>query len=138
MTQARRQENGKQPPERDCYVLLQHAFTLLQAEENARPTARRIAEDLGYTWSEAGPLFEHMLREGYLAGQVDEGSLSLTLKGLDYLEREAGRRRGVRAQPGGSAPAEDPRPLGDALVAPREDAPPERRVRARMDRRPAG
>lgn len=85
--------------ERESFVVLQHAYTLSDADPSASLPYARLGEDLGFAEPHFGDLVAHLVGVGYLA-RVGAGSLlSITPAGIDYIERLAWRRRSVRTAP---------------------------------------
>jgi hypothetical protein len=81
--------------DRERYVILLHLFTLTQAADEDIFPSERIVLDLGFSQDRADALIQGMVLAGYLRYAVGD-SLALTRKGMDYIERQAGRRRTLR------------------------------------------
>lgn len=97
MTSRRRKRNPtEERHERDRFVLLQHIYTLTQATPGTLLPERRIWEALAFSETEALPLLKSLRWAGYLEEDVGGFRIGVTRKGIDYIERHAGRRQSVR------------------------------------------
>lgn len=85
--------------ERDSYILLQHVYTLTGADPRVPVSLTRAGGDLGFAPQEASRLVHHLNRVGYMRESATGLHLSLAPAGIDYLERNAGRRHSVRSDP---------------------------------------
>jgi hypothetical protein len=85
--------------ERESFIVLQHLYTLADADPKHAVQCSRIAADLGFHRTGCGPLVEHLISVGCLAWATPGHEVSITPMGVDYIERLAWRRRTVRAPP---------------------------------------
>lgn len=85
--------------ERESFVVLQHLYTLSDANPAESLPSGRIRDALGFSEPGFGELVEHLATVGYVT-RIGGGSLlSITPAGAEYIERLAWRRRSVRAPP---------------------------------------
>ena len=82
--------------ERNTFVLLQHAYTLAEADPEVRLSGWHLGDALGLPREEAGRLIRHLVWHGYLEERGAGPEVSVTPQGVDYIERLAWRRQSVR------------------------------------------
>lgn len=91
--------------ERDSFILLQHVYTVTSATPGAPVNGTRVGLELGFAPDEASRLINYLNWVGYMKQSAADPHLTIAPDGIDYLERDAGRRHSVRA------PADQPIPL---------------------------
>ena len=83
--------------ERDSFILLQHAYTVTEADPCVPVNAARLGAELGFAEAEVCRLVDYLSWVGYLKQSAAGPHLSLASEGIHYLEEGAGRRQTVRA-----------------------------------------
>ena len=83
--------------ERDLYVILLHVYTLTRAGIPIGLTIQRIDHDLGFDRSRGALLVRGLIRADYLQYSGTAEGVTLTRKGVDYIEHAARRRRSLRS-----------------------------------------
>ena len=82
--------------ERDRFLLLQHVFTLAEADPTTLLPAEQGWRDLGFSRTEGLSRIEGLVDGGFLVERGPRLQVNLTPRATEYLERVAGRRRSVR------------------------------------------
>jgi Mn-dependent DtxR family transcriptional regulator len=83
--------------ERKSFILLQHVYTITEADPGRTVVGSTIARDLGFGESEARELIEHLGGLGYFEMHSDR-ELGMSTKAIEYIERLAWRRHSVRPE----------------------------------------
>lgn len=83
--------------QRESFVALLHVYTITDGARSPIVSAARITADLGLSVREGEAVIDHLAAAGYLARVNPAGSVEITPQGIDYIERQTGRRRSVRA-----------------------------------------
>ena len=91
--------------ERDSFILLQHVYTVTGADPAVAVNRSRVGQELGFAEEESSRLIHYLNWVGYMKQSAAGPHLSIARDGVEYLEREAGRRHSVRA------PADQPLPI---------------------------
>ena len=91
--------------ERDSFILLQHVYTVTGADPAVAVNGSRVGQELGFAEEEASRLIHYLNWVGYMKQSAAGPHLSIAPGGVEYLEREAGRRHSVRA------PTDQPLPI---------------------------
>ncbi|MEX2572565.1 MAG: hypothetical protein WD737_14790 [Gemmatimonadota bacterium] len=82
--------------QRDLHVVLVHLYTGRATAPMTPLTAEKVARELGFTPGRSVSLIEMLRGAGLLRYSGFGEGLVLTASGVDYIEREAGRRRSLR------------------------------------------
>lgn len=82
--------------ERESFILLQHAYTLAEANPEAILSGAHMVDDLGFARDAGLRLIEHLVREGYFTDHGTGPRISISRQGIEYIERFAWRRRSIR------------------------------------------
>ena len=92
--------------EREAFVLLQHLYTLGDADPQAWMGTEQVGRDLDFSAEEMDTLISELSRSGYVS-RIGS-AIAITLSGIDYIDRVARRRRSIRgvvvARPPGPEP----------------------------------
>ena len=84
--------------ERESFIVLQHVYTLADADPSHVMQCSRVAADLGFHRAGCGQLIEHLVSAGCLAWATPGVEVSIPPTGIAYIERLAWRRRTVRTR----------------------------------------
>lgn len=91
--------------ERQSFILLQHLYTLTDADPAVAASTHRAALDLGFPPVEIAALVRHLSEAGYLVRARGDTARCIPTAGAAYIERLARRRRSVRISSRGSRDA---------------------------------
>lgn len=83
--------------ERESFILLQHVYTVTEADPGRSVISSTIARDLGFSEAEASELIEHLGGLGYFEEHSDR-ELGMSTKAIEYIEGLAWRRHSVRRE----------------------------------------
>lgn len=81
--------------ERDSFILLQHIYTITEADPSRSVMGSAVAKELGLSDAEASELVEHLSGLGYFEEHSGR-ELGMSQKAVDYIEGLAWRRHSVR------------------------------------------
>jgi hypothetical protein len=82
--------------ERESFVVLQHVYTLSDADAGVPVPLARVSGELGFEQRRFAPLLEQLIAVGYVAPIAGGSYAVITSEGVAYIEQLAWRRRSVR------------------------------------------
>jgi hypothetical protein len=91
-----RRNHEEEIRERHRYVILLHLYTLGEESVERGLPMDRVVRDLGFRQQEAEALVAALVRSGYVEYWTTTPGVKLTDRGIEYIERLAGRRRSLR------------------------------------------
>lgn len=92
--------------EREAFVLLQHLYTLGDADPKAWMGTEQVGRELDFSADEMEALISELARSGYVS-RIGS-AIAITLAGIDYIDRVARRRRSIRGVVGPRPPGSEP------------------------------